>query len=61
MQDAIARARRRPIEFMEIVARCDNRGDAAAGLAVLLDVDIWLADQLLDLQVVEFLGQLKPS
>jgi hypothetical protein len=59
MQDAVTRARKRPVEVIEAVATCGSREQAAAALADLLDVDERLAEQLLDLQVAEFLGQLQ--
>jgi hypothetical protein len=61
MQDALERARTRPIEVIEAVAGASDREEAAAALSGTLDLDEWIADQLLDLHVSEFIGQLRST
>jgi hypothetical protein len=56
MQDAIRRACERPVAVMEVVATSSTRANAAAALATLLEVDLDLSDQLLDLNVSNFIA-----
>jgi hypothetical protein len=57
MQEAVSRARQRPVAVIEAVAGAADRDSAADALAALLDVDPGLAVDLLDLRVSEFVGQ----
>jgi hypothetical protein len=52
---AVERARGRPAEVMTVVSASDERADAVAALATLLELPAELADQLLDLRLSEFL------
>jgi len=56
MEDAIRRAYERPVAVMEVVATSSTRANAAAALATLLEVDLDLSDQLLDLNVSNFIA-----
>jgi hypothetical protein len=57
MQDAVSRARQRPVALVEAVAAAADLDEAADAIAALLDIDAGLAAELLNLHVSEFVGQ----
>jgi hypothetical protein len=59
MQTAIAEARKRPSDVIDVVGRAATRDEAIANLAEMFDIDDSLAAGLLELRVEDFLGRLR--
>ena len=57
VRSAADRARQRPLDVIDAVARTHTRDEAAAALGRLLEIEEQLADQLLDLHVSDFIGR----